>query len=98
MGYSYFPHGSGDRAASKHEALIWNNIYSKSTAKSYKQNKADMQNYKLGSLTAGFLQQYSFYYPPLLMFGHISSANDKGKSAHTTFVMTFILTFHIFVK
>lgn len=94
MGYSYFPHGSGDRAASKHEALIWNNIYSKSTAKSYKQNKADMQNYKLGSLTAGFLQQYSFCYPPLMMFGHISSANDKG----ITFVMTFILTFHIFVK
>lgn len=53
-----------------------------------------MQNYKLDSLTAGFLQQYSFYYPPLLMFGHISSANDKG----ITFVMTFILTFHIFVK
>lgn len=101
-GYSYFPDGSGEYAASsplKHEALIWNNINSKNDAKSYKQNKnKNMQKIWTRfpdcwlSPATRFL--FSFYYPPLFMVGHASSADDKGKSVHTSSVMTFTLNFY----
>lgn len=99
-GYSYFPDDSGEYAASsplKHEALIWNNIDSKNDAKTYKQNKKIWTRFPDCWLSPATQFLFSCYYAPLFIAGH-TSANDKGKSVHTSSVMTLILNFYSFVK
>lgn len=97
--YYYFPDDIGEYAAGsplKHEALIWSNINSKIYAKSYKQNNKNHVSIRFSDFhQLQFL--FSFCYPPLFMVGH-TSANDEGKSVHTSTVMTFILNFYSFVK
>lgn len=97
-----FSHAKGGHAASgpfRHEVLICNNINSTNAAQSSSKT-TKCKKKKLNSLTADLLQLYnlfsSFYYP-LFMSGH-TCTDDKGKSVHTSSVMTFILYFYSSVR